>query len=142
MTAQEWLERGWHLNAEIEELKETKMNLWERCTGTTPTLSLEPKGGSSNPHKFEVLASLSDEIDRRCEELAAVSSEIFRAICLLPLDERNNKYRRLLQYRYLNFYPFELIAVKMSYTWRHVHRIHSEALEAMEYVIECHSLLE
>lgn len=138
MTAQEWLERGWQLNKEIEELRETKMNIWERCTNITPTLSHEMKGGASNPHKFEALAMYSDAIDQRCDELARVSHEIFSAICRLPLDTESNKYRRLLQYRYLNFYTFEKIAVLMDYSWRHVHRVHNEALKLMEDVIECH----
>lgn len=138
MTTQEWLERGWELNKEIEELKATKMNIWERCTRVTPNYSTEPKGGSPNPHKFDALAKYSAELDKRCNELAAVSGEIFSAICRLPLDKDNNKYRRLLQYRYLNFCTFEQIAVMMNYTWRHVHRIHAEALRAMDDVIECH----
>lgn len=139
MTVQEWLERGWELNKEIEELKATKINIWERCTRTTPTYSTEPGGGSPNPHKYDALAAYGDAIDERCAKLAEVSGEIFSAICRLPLDVNNNKYRRLLQYRYLNFYTFEEIAVMMHYSWRHVHRIHSEALHAMQHVIECHT---
>lgn len=138
MTVQEWLERGWELNKEIEELKATKINIWERCTSTTPSYSTKPKGGSPNPHKFDALSQYSAAIDTRCAQLAAVSGEIFNAICRLPLDKDNNKYRRLLQYRYLNFYTFEQIAVMMNYTWRHVHRIHAEALEAIKDVIVCH----
>ncbi len=138
MTVQEWLSRGWEINKEIEDLKAIKINIWERCTSSTPSYSTQPGGASSNHHKFDSLAAYGDALDERCAELAEVSAEVFSAICRLPLDERNNKYRRLLQYRYLNFYTFEEIAVMMHYTWRHVHRIHSEALRAMECVIECH----
>lgn len=138
MTTQEWLERGWELNKEIEELRATKINIWERCTRVTPTYSTEPGGGSPNPHKNDALVAFGEAIDKRCAELAKVSGEIFNAICSLPLDAENNKYRRLLQYRYLNFCTFEEIAVMMHYSWRHVHRIHAEALRAMDDVIECH----
>lgn len=138
MTAQEWLERGWELNKEIDELKLTAMNMWERCTRATPSYSAEPGGGTGNVHKFDSLAAFSAAIDDRCAELAKISGEIFSAICRLPLDVESNKYRRLLQYRYLNFYTFEEIAVMMHYSWRHIHRLHSEALRAMEHVIECH----
>lgn len=138
MTTQEWLERGWLLNDEIEELRATKLNIWERCTRSTPTYSTEPGGGNPDPHKFESLAAFGEAIDQRCAELADVSREIFNAICRLPLDENNNKYRQLLIYRYLNFYTFERIAVVMDYSWRHIHRLHAEALRAMDVVIECH----
>lgn len=138
MTTQEWLERGWQLNKEIEELQATKMNIWDRCTRITPGYNTEPGGGQPDPHKFDTLAAFGDAIDKRCAELAQVSREIFNAICRLPLDADNNKYRRLLQYRYLNFCTFEEIAVRMNYSWRHVHRIHAEALRAMEAVIVCH----
>lgn len=135
---QEWLERGWELNKEICSLRSAEKNIWEKCTGTTPSYSTEPKGGQSNPHKFDALASFGDDIDHCCKELAAVSDEILSAISRLPLTKDNNKYRRLLQYRYLNFCTFEQIAVMMNYSWRHVHRVHNEALEAIKHVIECH----
>ncbi len=138
MDAEKWLKRGWELNKEIEELKTTKINMWERCTRVTPTYSTEPGGGSPNTHKFDNLAAFGADIDARCAELAEVSREIFNAICQLPLDAENNNYRRLLQYRYLNFYTFEEIAVMMHYSWRHIHRLHKEALRAIERVIECH----
>lgn len=35
----------------------------------------------------------------------------------------------LLQMRYLNLWPFERIAVELSYTWRHVNRMHARALK-------------
>ena len=139
MDAEKWLKRGWELNKEIEELKATKINMWERCTRITPTYSTEPGGGSPNVHKFDSLASFGAAIDERCAELAKVSEEIFSAICKLPLDTENNKYRRLLQYRYINFCTFEEIAVLMHYSWRHIHRLHEESLRAISYVIECHT---
>ncbi len=138
MDAERWLKRGWELNKEIEELKATKINMWERCTRITPSYSTEPGGGSPNVHKFDNLAAFGAAIDERCAELAKVSGEIFTAICRLPLDIENNKYRRLLQYRYINFCTFEEIAVMMHYSWRHIHRLHEEALNAISHVIECH----
>lgn len=135
---QEWLERGWELNTEIHELRAIEKTIRERCTGITPSYSTEPKGGTANPHKFDALASFSDDIGRHCKELAEVSSEIHAAISGLPRGKETNKHRRLLELRYLNFCTFEQIAVMMNYSWRHVHRVHNEALCAIKDVIECH----
>lgn len=136
--AQEWLERGWELNTEIQELKAIEKTMRERCTGTTPSYSTEPKGGTANPHKFDALVSFSADIDRHCKELASVCRDIHAAISHVPRGKDANKYRRLLELRYLNFNTFEQIAVMMNYSWRHVHRVHREALEIIKDVIECH----
>lgn len=40
--------------------------------------------------------------------------------------------------RYFNNMSFEQIAVNCGYSWRHIHRIHANALRNFEDVMECH----
>ena len=44
----------------------------------------------------------------------------------------NEVYRDLLHARYIEHKTFELIAVDMNYSWRHVIRLHGAALEAFK----------
>ena len=47
----------------------------------------------------------------------------------LDLDKaKTDDQKRLLSLRYLDGYTFEKIAVEMGYTWRHVMRLHYEAV--------------
>lgn len=40
--------------------------------------------------------------------------------------------RMLLRYRYIDGLPWEEVCVRMSYSWRQTHRLHSQALEALK----------
>lgn len=53
----------------------------------------------------------------------------------------DDNQRALLMCRYIKGMSWEDIAVKLNYTWRHVHRIHSQALDSIDIkdVIVCHS---
>ena len=46
--------------------------------------------------------------------------------------------RTLLILRYLNFQTWEMIACKMNYGYRHILRLHGNALIEIKNVIECH----
>lgn len=46
-------------------------------------------------------------------------------------------HRRLLNLRYIDGMRWEEVAVRMAYSWQHIHRIHSEALNKIHiYEIE------
>ena len=53
----------------------------------------------------------------------------------------DDNQRALLMCRYIKGMSWEDIAVNLNYTWRHVHRIHSQALDSIDIkdVIVCHS---
>lgn len=75
------------------------------------------------------------DIDRYVDEKA----EMMKVIDSLE----DSRHIDLLYRRYFRSQTWEQIAVDMNYTWRHMHRLHSEALIALEKkmslnVIECH----
>lgn len=53
----------------------------------------------------------------------------------------HERFRREMLLAQQNEMSWEDIAVKLNYTWRHVHRIHSQALDSIDIkdVIVCHS---
>ena len=40
--------------------------------------------------------------------------------------------RMLLRFRYIDGLPWEEVCVRMNYSWRQTHRMHSKALEALK----------
>ena len=59
------------------------------------------------------------------------------------IERMENEVEKVILYkRYFNNESFENIAVECGYSWRHIHRLHSEALKNFDKlyndVIECH----
>lgn len=51
---------------------------------------------------------------------------------------RDDVEKVVLYDRYFNNMSFEQIAVNTGYSWRHIHRIHGNALRNFKDVMECH----
>ena len=128
MTAKAWLKRGWQLDREINSLLRTKQETRDRLTSVTAGYAGEPVQGTRDPHKYDRLAELDEKIDQRIDQLIQVKGEIADAIAQV----QDTRYRTLLTERYLCFRTWEQIAVDMNYSWKHIHRIHGEALIELE----------
>ena len=91
-------------------------------------MTAEPRGGGSIYGKTEeIIAKIVDlekEIDADVDRLISVRDNI-KSVIEAVEDDRE---RLLLQYRYLDGWTFEKIAVEMNYSWRQIHRLHSRAL--------------
>lgn len=68
----------------------------------------------------ELLIELKDQMDKRIQ----LRREIVKKI--EAMDSETEK--SVLRYRYIHMLKWEEIAVKMEYSWQHVHRIHGKAL--------------
>lgn len=128
MTTKEWLMRAWRIDREIDLLMDARRRAFDRATSTTaPPRDVRVSGGSSgNP--MDSYAALSEQIDRRVEELARVKAEVLEAIEQIP----NTTRRQLLIERYINCKTMEAIAVEMNYSWRQINRLHGRALQEIE----------
>lgn len=123
-----YLKRYINLDREIERKLEEVARLRAKLTRGTEVYSTEPRGGGSIYGKTEeILAKIVDlekEIDADVDRLIAVRDNI-KSVIEVVEDDRE---RLLLQYRYLDGWTFEKIAVEMHYSWRQIHRLHSQAL--------------
>ena len=128
MTAKAWLKRGWQLDREINSLLRTKQETRARLMSITASYTGEPVNGTRDPHRYDRLAELEEKIDRRIDQLVAVKQEIMDAIAQVE----DSRYRTLLTERYMEFKTWEQIAVDMNYSWKQIHRLHSQALKALE----------
>jgi DNA-directed RNA polymerase specialized sigma subunit len=123
-----YLKRYITLDREIEH-KLREIDHWRaKLTRIMPIYSTEPKGGGSIRGKTESIIAkivdLENEIDADIDRLVAIRDGI-KTIIEAVEDDRE---RLLLQYRYLDGRTFEEIAVQMHYSWRQIHRLHSQAL--------------
>ena len=132
MTAKEYLRRAYKLNEEIDQLKAAKRTMFNRITSITPKYNSDTVSGTKDPHKYDAYAQFAAEIDNRVNELVSIKSDILNTINKVE----DAKLRTLLIARYINFMTFEGIAVMMNYDWRHIMRLHSAALKAIDEVLK------
>lgn len=127
-----YLKRYVLLDKEIDRKLEEVARLRAKLTRVTEVYSTEPRGGGSIYGKTEeILAKIVDlekEIDADIDRLVAIRDGI-KTIIEAVEDDRE---RLLLQYRYLDGWTFEKIAVEMNYSWRQIHRLHSRALSNLQ----------
>ena len=117
---------------EIQKLRADKM---------FPSLAMDgmPHGNGTSDLS-EYAARLDEEINKlKVQRLEKV--KIYSDISSKIRRVEDDNQRELLMYRYIKGMSWEDIAVKLNYTWRHVHRIHSQALDSIDIkdVIVCHS---
>ena len=90
-----------------------------------------PRSGSGARSGVEGIAirhaDLLETYHRKEKELTKAMENIERAIEVLdPLE------RTIVRLYYIKGLTWEEVAVEMSYSWRHVHRLHSAALEKLK----------
>lgn len=132
MTAKEWLNRGYRLDAEIDQLEEAKHRMLDTITNTTPNYGGEVVSGTHNPHKYDAYVEYCDKIDRRIDELMLIKEEIQDAIAMVP----DNTQRAVLIGRYINFKTWERIACDNGYSCQRIFEIHKKALAQISKIIE------
>lgn len=128
----QYLKRFQILNREIDRKYEAVLFWRNKLEKATPTYTTERKGGGTiYGNTEEIIAKIVDlenrinvDIDRLID-LKAEISEVIEAV-------KDAQERLLLRYRYIDGKTFEEIAVMMEYSWRHIHRLHSQALSSVE----------
>ena len=140
MTAKEYLSQAWSIDDRIDRMIEERDRLWEKLTaGRMSRLTGMPRGGNSdNIDTLMRVMELTDEINKRINELCRLKREITETIDQVD----DSRYRDLLELRYRNYLGWEQIAERMGYDVRHIYRLHGDALMAVKLpkdVMECHA---
>lgn len=123
------LKQFMNIKKELEEISLLKEKI--RCAMIdikSPTLTDMPKSqGRNNRDKcLDYLIKL-DELEDKQDNLLRAFVEIE---CIIQNLE-NSYQRRLIRLRYIDCLSFEEIAVRMNYSWRTIHRMHSNALNSI-----------
>lgn len=135
MTAKEYLSQAYRLDQRIERKLEDRDRMRAKLVKATAQLTGMPRGSGTDWTDAAVrVMEYEQQIAAEIEELCRVKTEIKAVID--QIDEP--RYRDVLEKRYINGWRFEKIAVEMNYTWRHVLRLHYEALQAVKVPETCH----
>lgn len=123
-----YLKRFSTLDKEIDR-KIAEIAYWRsKLEKVTAVYTSEPKGGGSIYSRTEEfvtkIVDLEREVNAGIDRLVDIRQDIIRAI----ESVKDDRARLLLQYRYIDGKSFEWIAAEMNYSWRHIHRLHSQAL--------------
>lgn len=140
MTAKEYLqqvaalsERIRQIEAEIQKLREEQILLRSPWPDGQPhgTGKSDPVGNQATKIADQIRELETKQLKKR-GELWIKRSEIIETIGRIG-DEKLN---RLLWMRYVEDDSFEKIAVEMHYTYRHVVRLHGDALVRVDRILE------
>ena len=93
--------------------------------------------GDGMPHGSDMrdlsdYAAKVDELERELIRKRFDRIQSFRKVQAAIEEIEDETEKDLLTYRYLNGMKWEEIAVKMGYSWKHIHRIHAAALKDLK----------
>lgn len=131
MTAKQWLNRGRQIDQEISKLMETRELIEARLTSITQSYDSDGAQSTKDPHKFDRLAEINNQIESRTRDLIMVKAEIIEMINQL-YDRRQ---RLVLLSYYVDGKTWEKTAVDLNYSYMHVMRIHGYALMEIEKML-------
>ena len=126
MTAKQFLARAYWLDRRIEKKTEEIERMRSRLERITAQITDMPRGGSGGDWT-DLVAKVHEREEAIRGEIAELV-EVKRQIAEVIAAVEEPRYRTLLELRYRNYLSFERIAVEMNYSWRHVIRLHDEAL--------------
>lgn len=136
MTAKEYLGQAYRIDERIESKLTQIESLKSLATRVTSVFSDMPH--SSTPDNQRLEKTIAEIIDLENE----VSTDIDRLIDLkreikhIINQVQNEKYKTLLELRYLSFWTWELIAVNLNFSIQHTYRIHDEALKKINIFLK------
>ena len=114
----------------IQELEGRLFELETKATGSTSKMSDMPRSGGIN-----------DKVSNYAVLMAEVSEMINNQLCLAKkkmleieeiIDGLDEREKRLVRLRYIYNLKWEEICVEMNYSWRQIHRLHSDILTKLK----------
>lgn len=106
MTAKHFLSRGFWLKKRIDKKVEQRDALYDRLTNTSPNYEGDGAQSTKDPHKFDGLAELDDEIQRMKDDLNDILLEILEVISRVE----NEKARDVLRSYYHDMLTWDKVA--------------------------------
>lgn len=129
------LNRGYRAKERVAA-REERIASWRR---TAESITANPENasrGSGPSDKVEKavlrIITLEEEIMDEIAEIAGFEVENSRVLRFFVADPN---YRAVLEHRYLEYKPWEVIAVEMGYTFRWTQELHRRALQALKDAI-------
>ena len=99
----------------------------------SPSLVMDGMPHGSGGSDLSGYAALIDEELTKLKEQRLESIKIYADISSRIRKVKDDNQRELLMYRYIKCMKWEEIAVEMKYSWRNIHKIHSRALDSVDF---------
>lgn len=137
MTAKQYLRQAYRLNdlinsdlAELEQLRILSRSV------SSPNLSGMPGSGQRKQEAPFVnpilkIIDLENYINAEIDRFVDLKKEIRTVIFQVP----DNSQKLCLKLRYIQFLKWEAVATEMNLSLKQVHRIHNDALQAVQKVL-------
>lgn len=116
-----------YARAECNRISAKVTELEAQATNITPRLTGMPRSGNADAQAR--WACIADETDRLYKQLQYYFDQIHKVeefIDRIPDD----RHREVLKLRYIDCLKWAQVSQRLSYEYRHVLRLHGEALEA------------
>jgi len=118
-----------HLAKEVEKLQEEINRIRSSLLPGAQVMSDMPRGGQQEDKMASVVALIVDTeevLREKIRECIGLRLDIEHCISILPSESR-----QLMRLRYIDGYEWEKICVELNYSWRHIHRKHSDILQSI-----------
>lgn len=133
MKAKDYMMQIRRMDDRIKALELSAKSALDRATGTTTAYDKLPIDRSHvNPRLEENYAELMEHIRWEKAELMRVQEDVTATISKI----KRNEYATLLLNYYVLGWTFEQCAVQMHFSYRHIVRIHGEALMEVQRIID------
>lgn len=131
MNAKQWLSRARFIDREIALLQKTKEETRDNLTKITQSYESDGAQTTKDPHKYDRLVELENEIDQKVDELIDTKREILNVI--FKVEDRNQ--RQVLISYYIRMKTLEKIAVEMNYSFRQIGNIRRYGIREVQKII-------
>ena len=133
MKAKDYMMQIRRMDDRIKALELSSKSALDRATNTTTAYDKLPIDRSHvNPRLEENYAELMERIRWEKAELMRVQEDVTATISKI----KRNEYATLLLNYYVLGWTFEQCAVQMHFSYRHIVRIHGEALMEVQRIID------
>lgn len=135
MTAKRYLNQIRLIDQDIQSRIEEKQRLYATLI-VSPSITHDVVTSSKTDaydERYMKIIEAGEEIDKRIDVLVDKKIEASRKID--ELDDLDNISAVILRERYINLKSWDEIAILMSFSQRHLNRLHGEALRKLQQVM-------
>ena len=135
MTAKRYLNQIRLIDQDIQSRIEEKQRLYATLI-VSPSITHDVVTSSKTDaydERYMKIIEAGEEIDKRIDGLVDKKIEASRKID--ELDDLDNISAVILRERYINLKSWDEIALLMSFSQRHLNRLHGEALKKLQQVM-------
>lgn len=114
----------------VRQMKRSEEKITEiRLSKIMPSANNDGMPHAHNDSDLSGYAALLDEEERRYIKIRYCRIKLCKEITNKIERMNNEDEKDVLTYRYIRLMKWEDIAVRMGYSWQHIHKIHARALK-------------